>query len=75
MNIVVDGNYMFLQRKPVNGSLLDYLGPYPWYIVTLELVSFLIFFILWILFRNKTGDSLKNYEKEIFSELLHSIFW
>ena len=57
MNLVVDGNYMFLQRKPVNGSLLDYLGPYPWYIVTLELVSFVVFLILWFIFRNKTEDS------------------
>ena len=53
MNIVVDGNYMFLQRKPVNGSLLDYLGPYPWYIISLELVTFLIFIVLWLTFRNK----------------------
>lgn len=58
MNLVVDGNYMFLQRKPVNGSLLDYLGPYPWYIITLELVSFLVFLILWLIFRDKSEDSL-----------------
>ncbi|MDX1807086.1 MAG: TIGR02206 family membrane protein [Paenisporosarcina sp.] len=53
VNVFVDGNYMFLQRKPVNGSLLDFLGPYPWYIFTLELVAFALFFILWLLFRMK----------------------
>ncbi|MET1013155.1 MAG: TIGR02206 family membrane protein, partial [Paenisporosarcina sp.] len=53
MNVFVNGNYMFLQRKPVNGSLLDFLGPYPWYILSLELVAFAMFFILWIIFRKE----------------------
>ncbi|MFC4408852.1 TIGR02206 family membrane protein [Chungangia koreensis] len=52
VNLLVEGNYMFLRMKPVNGSLLDYLGPYPWYLLSLEAVAFLMFSILWLLFRN-----------------------
>lgn len=54
INRIVDGNYMFLRMKPVNGSLLDYLGPYPWYLLSLEAVAFLIFTILWFLFKRRS---------------------
>ncbi|MCU9612954.1 TIGR02206 family membrane protein [Caldibacillus lycopersici] len=53
INTVVNGNYMFLSYKPTSASLLDVLGPYPWYILSLEgiLIGFSI--ILWLLFRKK----------------------
>jgi hypothetical integral membrane protein (TIGR02206 family) len=53
INVFLQGNYMFLRMKPTNGSLLDFLGPYPWYILSLEIVAILIFIILWLLFRKK----------------------
>lgn len=56
INFLLQGNYMFLREKPMNGSLLDYLGPYPWYIISLEVVTFLIFVCLWLLFRIKDAD-------------------
>lgn len=55
VNLLVEGNYMFLRMKPINGSLLDYLGPYPWYLLSLEAVAFLIFTILWFLFRERNN--------------------
>ena len=30
--IATGGNYMFLRRKPVHGSLLDFMGPWPLYL-------------------------------------------
>lgn len=48
VNWLVDSNYMFLRNKPENGSLLDVLGPYPWYILSLEAVAFIIFTLLWL---------------------------
>ncbi|WP_248513747.1 TIGR02206 family membrane protein [Sporosarcina sp. NCCP-2222] len=60
VNNRVEGNYMFLSRKPVNGSLLDYLGPYPWYIFSLEAVALGMFLIIWLLLRRKSKRSLSD---------------
>ena len=60
INLLVEGNYMFLQQKPRGGSLLDFLGPYPWYVLSLEFVAFSVFSSLWLLFRKpiKKGESV-----------------
>lgn len=47
VNRLTGGNYMFLAQKPTNASLIDFLGPYPWYILTLELVVLIIFLLLY----------------------------
>ena len=51
VNTFVEGNYMFLNEKPFNGSLLDFLGPFPWYILSLEVVAFILFVAQWLVFR------------------------
>lgn len=38
-----DANYMFLKFAPVGGSLIDFLGPWPWYILSLIGVAALFF--------------------------------
>lgn len=57
MNQVFGANYMFLRMKPANGSLLDFLGPYPWYIFSLEAVAFIIFVCLWLAFRKREATT------------------
>ncbi|MFD1781056.1 TIGR02206 family membrane protein [Fredinandcohnia salidurans] len=53
INKATGGNYMFLARKPINPSLIDILGPYPWYILSLEIVALFMFIILYLPFIRK----------------------
>lgn len=48
INILVGGNYLFLIEKPAAGSLLDVLGPHPWYILSLEGVTIVLFHLLYL---------------------------
>ena len=48
INFLTGGNYMFLARKPETASLLDVLGPYPWYLLSLEVVAFVLFLLLYL---------------------------
>lgn len=53
INKLVGGNYMFLSHKPDSASLLDVLGPYPWYILSLEGMLISLSLIVWVIFREK----------------------
>lgn len=44
-------NYMYLTKKTGGSSLLDVLGPWPWYIVSAEAITIASFFILYWLYR------------------------
>ena len=47
--LATGGNYMFLRRKPVDGSLLDVMGPWPLYIATAAGLGLLLFLALqWV---------------------------
>ena len=49
-NHLTGSNYMFLSRKPESPNLLDHLGPYPWYILSIELIGLLTFLLMTIPF-------------------------
>lgn len=50
VNFLIEGNYMYISEKPVNPSLIDYLGPWPWYILSLEAITLVTFLILYLPF-------------------------
>lgn len=50
INTITGGNYMFVSRKPDTPSLLDLLGPHPWYILSLEVVAVVLFLLLYLPF-------------------------
>ncbi len=50
INLLVDGNYLFICEKPAGATLMDYLGPWPWYILSLEPIAVAVFYICYLPF-------------------------
>ena len=57
VNRVLGTNFGFATRPPENPSLLDYLGPWPWYLVASLCIALVLFFLLAMPFRRSMAPS------------------
>jgi hypothetical integral membrane protein (TIGR02206 family) len=48
VNWLTGGNYMFIAHKPEYPTLIDALGPWPWYIISLELIATVAFVLVYL---------------------------
>ena len=48
INLLIGSNYLYTLRKPPSASLIDYLGPWPFYLISLELIALLLSFLLYL---------------------------
>lgn len=59
VNLLLNSNYGYIMSKPETASLLDFLGPHPWYLISLQFVALLSFLIYYIPFYIKDKFSKK----------------
>lgn len=50
VDYLTGGNYLFLRDLPPTRTLLDYMGPWPWYIATLAVLAIAMFTLLYLPF-------------------------
>ncbi len=58
INYSLGSNYFYTSHKPPSASLLDFLGPWPWYILSVEILTIFLFVVAWMPFwfgRNRTA--------------------
>lgn len=49
-NYVFDSNYMYSMHKPPSASILDYLGEWPIYLISVQLIGLLMFIVVYLPF-------------------------
>ena len=50
MNYALGGNYGYTMAKPTSASLFDHLGPWPWYLLSLEGLALVFYTLLYLPF-------------------------
>ena len=48
LNFAIGSNYLFIAYKPEFPTLLDMLAPWPWYILELEVIAFIILGVMYL---------------------------
>jgi hypothetical integral membrane protein (TIGR02206 family) len=62
VNLLLGSNYLYTLRKPETASLIDFLGPWPWYLLVLEVLALAIFLLMYLPFwiRDRRARFLEN---------------
>jgi len=60
IDILTNGNYLYLRYKPTTETLIDYLGPWPWYIVSIGIVGLLSGYICYLPIAKKNRQKNLN---------------
>jgi hypothetical integral membrane protein (TIGR02206 family) len=53
INLILGSNYLFIMHPPETPSLIDALGPWPWYLIPLELIGVVTCLVLYMPFAIK----------------------
>lgn len=61
--LATGGNYLFLRRKPVGGSLLDVMGPWPVYIAAAAALGLALFLLLEALAQHYPGADAQGTDR------------
>lgn len=48
-NYFFELNFMFLNQKPPSPTPVDFFGPWPWYVLVVDLITFMVFSLLLLL--------------------------
>jgi hypothetical integral membrane protein (TIGR02206 family) len=63
VNWATGGNYLYIARKPEFVTLIDAFGPWPWYILGLELIglaAFLLCYAPWAIHDRRTAQQIEQ---------------
>jgi hypothetical integral membrane protein (TIGR02206 family) len=60
VNSLTGGNYMYVSRKPEFATAIDYMGPWPWYILGLELLGLLSFVLIYLPFAVRDTIAMRS---------------
>ena len=63
VNKLLGTNFAFASHKPENPSLLDHLGPWPWYLLSMQGLAVILFYLLTLPFAGRSGKGDAGYKQ------------
>lgn len=65
INVVLGTNFLYLRQKPAQATIIDFLGPWPWYIGSLMLLGAAICLVLYLPFALAGSRRISGSERDI----------